>query len=425
MAREFKLPDLGEGIHEAEILRIFVSRGTRVAEGERLIEVETDKAAVEIPSPCTATIEKIHVEEGDIVTVGDTLITFGDQAGADGEGKRHDTPDREKLPSPAPAVGAGRKQGDKRAVVPASPATRRLARELGVDLHAVPGSGPAGLVTAGDVRSAAENETAEEQAADTTPGADPGITAPPLPDFSRWGEIETIPVRSLRRATARQMALAWSQIPHVSNHDTADITRLENFRQKQKRNITEKDGKLTLTVFALKAAATALKAFPGFNASFDAAGGRIILKKYYHIGVAVDTDAGLMVPVIRDVDRKSIADLAVELARAVVRARNRELAPEDMQGGTFTITNAGAAGGGHFSPIINYPQVGILGLGQARMRPHVVPGGNGAPEIAPRLTMPVVFCFDHRAQDGVNAIGFTRMIIDALEDPDVLFLNMA
>jgi pyruvate dehydrogenase E2 component (dihydrolipoamide acetyltransferase) len=220
------------------------------------------------------------------------------------------------------------------------------------------------------------------------------------------------------------MALSWSQIPHVSNQDLADITKLEAFRRKQKTKIAEKGGNLTLTVFALKAVVTALKAYPYFNSSLDTNSGEIILKNYYHIGVAVNSNEGLMVPVIRDVDRKSISQLAIELFDMAARARERKIAIEELQGGTFTITNAGPMGGGYFSPIINYPEAAILGLGQARMQPVVRQNNDGNQEIVIRLMMPVVLCFDHRVVDGVDAIRFTRMVIEALEDPEELFLNM-
>jgi len=220
------------------------------------------------------------------------------------------------------------------------------------------------------------------------------------------------------------MALAWSQIPHVHNQDWADMTKLEAFRRKHKAEIEAKGGKLTLTVFALKAAATALKTYPNFNASFDTAAGEIIIKHYYHLGVAVNSDDGLIVPVIRDVDRKSITELAVELTDLVQRTRERKATLEEMQGGTFTITNVGPMGGSFFAPIINFPQVSILGMGAASMQPVVRDDGKGGHEVVPRLMMPVVLCIDHRVLDGADAIRFLRVIIDALEDPDELLMTM-
>jgi pyruvate dehydrogenase E2 component (dihydrolipoamide acetyltransferase) len=220
------------------------------------------------------------------------------------------------------------------------------------------------------------------------------------------------------------MTLSWALIPHVNSQDVVDITNLEAFRQKHKTEIESAGGKLSLTVFALKAIATALKTHPNFNATLDMANSEIIIKQYYNIGVAVNTDRGLIVPVVRDVDRKSIRELSIELNDLVQRTRSRKTTLEELQGGTFTITNAGAMGGGFFAPIINYPEVAILGLGQARMQPVVRDQGKGDFQIVPRLMMPVVLCIDHRVLDGADAIKFLRVLVDALEDPDELFLSM-
>ena len=443
MSRVFKLPDLGEGIHEGEVLKLFVSEGDEIREGDPLLEVETDKAAVEIPSPFTGTVEEIRVAEGDIVEVGEVLVVFSDIAGAEepepeGKASSDEVGEKREKEQARKAETSSDSSVKRKGPVPASPSTRRLARELKVDLAAVPPSGPAGLVTAEDVKKFAEGQKGGPPEDAKGPEAVPektkpmekktagpaGIPSPALPDFSKWGQIEKVPLRSLRRATARQMALSWSQVPHVSNQDLADVTRLEAFRKKQKGRVAEKGGKLTLTVFALKAAVAALKAYPYFNASIDMAAGEIVLKNYYHIGVAVNSDEGLVVPVVRDVDRKSITELAAELADLAERTRQRKVSLEELRGGTFTITNAGPMGGGYFSPIINYPEAAILGLGQARMQPAVTRSPEGKYGFSARLMMPVVVCFDHRIADGVDAIYFTRKIIDALEDPDELFLNM-
>jgi pyruvate dehydrogenase E2 component (dihydrolipoamide acetyltransferase) len=242
-----------------------------------------------------------------------------------------------------------------------------------------------------------------------------------LPDFSQWGSIEKLPVRSIRRAVAKQMTLSWSQIPHVANQDWVDITRLEAFRVRQKNRLADQNVHLTLTVFAIKAAVTALKKFPIFNASLDTQSGEIIIKHYYNIGIAVHTDDGLVVPVIRDVDKKSIVQLAVELNALVDQTKQRKITIDQVQGGTFTITNAGPMGGGIFTPIINYPEVAILGLGKARLKPAVSPDGES---ILSRLMMPIVLSFDHRVADGVDAIYFMKLIVDSLQDPDELFITM-
>jgi pyruvate dehydrogenase E2 component (dihydrolipoamide acetyltransferase) len=442
MAKAFKLPDLGEGIHEGEILSIRVSVGDQVKEGDIIMEVETDKAAVEIPSPYTGVVEEIFVKPGDTVKVGDALITFR-SAEAEAPAPRAEErqvvrPEKEmpplkakkaELERPAAPPEIARREGP----VPASPATRRLARELNVDLSQVTPTGPGGLVSAEDVRAFAEKGP---KPGETLPPREEGreakpeearrfvVAAPKLPDFSKWGPVERVPLRSIRKATAKQMALAWSQIPHVSNHDVADMTKLDVFRKKHKAEIEAKGGRLTHTVFALKAVATALKAFPRFNSTIDTEAGEIILKQYYHMGVAVATDDGLIVPVIRDVDRKSILDLSVELKEIADRTRQRKVGLEELQGGTFTITNVGHMGGGQFIPIINYPQVAILGMGAATMQPAVMGDEKQGYEIVPRLRMPLVVCIDHRVLDGADVIPFMRMIVENLEDPEQLFMKM-
>lgn len=436
MGREFKLPDLGEGIHEAEIGEVLVQVGQEVEEGQNILVVETYKAAVEIPSPYTGTVQEIQVKPGDLVHVGDVLIVFGngleETAGVPAEAAATPLPPAQEAPAapaepPAPPPRGG--------PVPAAPSTRRLARELGVDLGQVPPSGPTGLVTAEDVRAfAAGSPPAAAPAPPPSPAAEPAsptvptaavrpseIVVPPLPSFARWGPVERAPLRSVRRATAKHMALSWSQIPHVNHQDVVDITELEAVRQKHKAEVAAQGGRLTTTIFVMKAIVAALKAFPRFNASLDPEAEEIILKQYYHLGLAVDTDRGLLVPVVRDVDRKSIRDLAVEVYELAQRTRAGEVSLEEMQGGTFTITNIGALGGTGFAPIINYPEAAILGTGRARLQP-VVRETEAGPEIVPRLLMPLVLAFDHRINDGADAARFTRVVIEALEDPERMLL---
>jgi pyruvate dehydrogenase E2 component (dihydrolipoamide acetyltransferase) len=442
MAREFKLPDLGEGIHEGEIVEVLVSQDEEVQEDQLILEVETDKAVVEIPSPYTGSVAEIHVDKGDLVRVGDVMITFAGIDGAEEEAAPEQPPETQEEPElkkedeePA-AQHPERREGP----VPASPSTRRLARELEVDLHQVTGSGPGGRVTSDDVRAFAgrkgpesekEGAPSEEAQPERRPAPAGGVApmrpsaipVPDLPDFSHWGEVERVPLRSVRRSTARHTTLAWSQIPHVNHQEVADVTELEAFRQRYKAEIAEQGGSLTLTVFVLKAATAALKAHPRFNASLDADAEEIVLKRYYHIGIAVDTDRGLLVPVIRDVDRKSITELAVELPELVERARDSTASLEDMQGGTFTITNPGPLGGTAFAPIINYPEVAILGMAQARWQPAVQGEGKTA-KIVPRLLLPLVLSFDHRVVDGADAARFMRMIQEILQDPDRLLVQV-
>ena len=464
MAREFKLPDLGEGIHEGEIIQVLVSAGDHVEEDQPILEVETDKATVEIPSPFGGTVQEIRVQKGDLVHVGDVLFVFDGVEGAEAPAEE-ETPSEKKVaeekePAPPQEGVAREERPDKPASrregpVPASPATRRLARELGVDLQQVPGSGPGGRVTSGDVRQFAERGQEEREAApperekerrapaparvegleEISPVRPSAIPLPPLPDFGRWGEIERVPLRSVRRSTAKHMARAWSQIPHVSHQDMADVTELESLRQQHKGEIAERGGSLTLTTFVMKAAVAALKAHPRFNASLDADSEEIILKKHYHIGIAVDTERGLLVPVIRDVDRRSIVELSVELKELVDRTRAGEATLEEMQGGTFTITNPGPLGGTAFAPIVNYPEVAILGMAQAQWKP-VVRGkvdlsgrSSGDDEtspvqIVPRLVLPLILAFDHRVVDGADAARFVSMIVDSLEDPGKMLLGI-
>jgi len=510
MKKSFKLPDLGEGIHEGEVMAIHVSEGDAVEEGDVILEVETDKAAVDIPSPYTGTIRKIRVDEGDTVNVGDEILTFDvaeeevpdedeefadtqqkekadaeedeetESAEKEKKSKASESEEKEKKKgdsgkksekkeeSPEPEESGKEKRekeepekkksaqkstekketGDRKGPVPASPATRRLARELEVDLREVEPTGRGGVVTSEDVRAHAEEgkaekkeaeapqkekkETAEERGEARETGEKkkrkpkPMVEeAPELPDFEKWGPVERVAVRSVRRATARQMAIAWSQIPHVTTNDMADVTALEEFRQKHKAAVSEQGGRLTLTIFAMKAAVAALKRYPNFNSSLDPEAGEIVRKNYYHIGVAVDSDDGLFVPVIRDVDRKSLTELSAEFAETVEKTRNRKVSGEDFQGGTFTITNMGSLRGGHFTPVINWPQVAILGMGKAEWKPVVREKGDGRREIVTRLMMPVVLTMDHRVLDGGDAARFLDVVITALEDPDRLMLTMS
>lgn len=439
MARVFNLPDLGEGIHEAEVQEVKVSVGDEVKEDQTILVVETDKAAVDIPSPYAGVVEDIKVQAGDWIQVGDTLMTFSGSSEEEEEQKEADRPsepaaeetteETEEETEEATAKEEGRP-------VPASPATRRLARELGVNLRQVPASGPAGRVTSEDVRTFAERESTEkkeeevsksqEKRKEEAPTRPLEISAPSLPDFSHWGSVERMPLRSVRRTIAEQMARSWSQVPHVTHQDVADITALDRLRRKYKDEVKAKDGSLTLTVFAMKAVVSALKAYPRVNASLDPEAGEIILKNYYHMGIAVDTDRGLIVPVIRDVDQKSITDLAIELQALAQRTRKGKATLDEMQGGTFTITNVGILGGTSFSPIINYPEVAILGMARARWQPVVrqksTDEGETQMETVPRFMLPLILTFDHRVLDGADAARFMRHVIQMLENPEKFLL---
>jgi pyruvate dehydrogenase E2 component (dihydrolipoamide acetyltransferase) len=437
MPTEFKLPDLGEGIHEGEVIEVLVSEGDTVEDGQTIMVIETDKAATEIPSPVTGVVQVIHFKPGDMVNVGDVLMTFS-AAGeavaekpeatppAEAKAPKDEEPVADRATEKATAPSEPKAGGVVEGPVPAAPSVRRLARELGVDLRAVSASGPGGRVMEEDVRALAEKgkAVAEEPAEapkETVIKRPPTATPQPMPDFSQWGPVERIPLVSVRRATAKRMALSWSQIPHVTHSDEADITDLEAMRQKHKADIAARGGKLTMTVFALKAVVAALKAYPQFNTTLDMEAQEIIQKHYYHIGVAMDTDRGLLVPVVRQVDCRSIADLAKEVFDLAERTRSGLATIDDMSGGTFTITNVGPMGGTGFTPIINYPQVAILGLGRARLRP-VVRGDAENFEIVPRLILPLALGFDHRAVDGADAARFMGVIINTLENPENLVM---
>lgn len=421
MARQFVLPDLGEGLTEAEIVRLLVREGDLVREDDPLLEVETDKAQVEIPSPVSGRVERIHVQPGQTVKVGDVLVTFADTAAA--PARERPAPAEPAAPSreaPAPASPPRREGGP----VPATPATRRLARELGVDLRSVAPTGPEGRATDEDVRAAAARgkpalppET-PERVVEARPLAAAG-PQPPLPRFEQWGPVEREPLSHLRRTIAERMTLAATLIPHVTHLDKADITDLDAIIRGSLDRAREQGVTLTLTPFLLKAAAQALREHPRFNASLDPAAGELILKRYYHLGVAVATERGLIVPVIRDVDRKPLLDLSRELAALAERVRAGKVALEELRGGTFTITNIGALGGTGAIPIINYPEVAILGVARAREEAVVQEG-----RIVPRLLLPLTLTFDHRIADGADGARFAADLVRRLENPGLLLLDL-
>jgi pyruvate dehydrogenase E2 component (dihydrolipoamide acetyltransferase) len=365
------------------------------------------------PAPPAAPPEK----DGQKEMAGSKRQPFPESTGARDEAPSPD----EAIQRPSEPEADARRSGPAHAhagpsVIPAGPETRRLARELGVDLSQVEGSAPGGRVTQEDVKAYVRGLIASAGGTEGLTGLarlDRALPAPKLPDFEHWGPIERKPLDGVRRKTAEHMSLAWSLIPHVTQHDQADITDLEGFRKQQE----DKGPKLTVTAFALKVAASALRQFPQFNASLDMAAGQLILKKYIHIGVAVDTDRGLLVPVLRDVDQKGVHALAQELAEAAETARQKKLQTDDMRGGSFTITNLGGIGGTAFTPIINYPEVAILGMSRAHMQPQIRDG-----QVVPRLILPLSLSYDHRVIDGAAAARFTRRIAEMLENPLLMLL---
>jgi len=418
---------------EAEIVAVLVREGDVIREDAPLLEVETDKAQVEIPSPMGGRVEKIHVEPGQTVKVGAPLVTFGDGAvepAATAAPSRSTAaapavaaPTRAPAaPPPAAAAPAARAEGP----AAATPATRRLARELSVDLKAVRGTGPGGRVLDEDVRAAASGPRGAAAPATTAaraatpagparPLAAVGAEAPPLPRFEQWGPVERAPLSHLRRTIAERMTLSATLIPHVTHFDRADITDLDaiitrNLEAARARGVT-----LTLTSFLLKAAALALLRHPTFNASLDPGAGEMVLKRYYNLGVAVATERGLIVPVLREIDRKPVLEIARELAALAQRVRDGKATLDDLRGGTFTITNIGALGGTAAIPIINYPEVAILAVARARQEAVVRQG-----QIVPRLMLPLTLTFDHRIADGADGARFASEIVQLLEAPERL-----
>jgi pyruvate dehydrogenase E2 component (dihydrolipoamide acetyltransferase) len=447
---EFKLPELGENISQGDLVRLMISPGTKVSEGQPVMELETDKAVVEVPSSVSGVVKDVKVKEGEKVKVGQVIFTLeGGTAAASSSSRPRNAPvehvsgqhgarlafqaairaegktEEQALPPDQPQqvpaqfsmpAQLGKVAGtEHRQAIPAAPHVRRLARELGVDVYEVKGSGPGGRISEDDVKAHAKSLLSGAiTAAQATPRAG-HFAQPQLPDFAKWGKIERVSMRGVRRKTAEHLAEAWNTVPHVTQHDRADITELEQLRSRFAPKAEEAGGKMTVTAIALKVCAAALKVFPQFNASIDIEKEEIVYKQYINVGVAADTDRGLLVPVIRDVDKKNIVELAVELSQFSKKAREKKLAPADMEGGTFTITNLGGIGGIGFTPIVNYPEVAILGLSRSRIEPEWING-----KFEPRLILPLSLSYDHRLIDGADAARFLRWIAEAFEQPFLL-----
>ena len=395
MLREFKFPDVGEGIAEGEIVRWLVKEGDSVKEDQDLLEVETDKALITLNSPYTGKVTRLHGKEGDIIKVGDVLTTVdaGDKEGTVTGAEKGDS---------GTVVGT---LNDNEVVevirpVQATPAVRALAKQMGIDLASVKGTGPGGRITKEDVETAATKTGEQTAEADT------------------YGLVEKIPLRGIRRTVAKRMAEASKRVAEVTIWEDADITELEQVRARERKVAEEKGVKLTYLPFLIKAVIPALNAHPYFNASLDEAAEAIILKKYFNIGIAVDTTDGLIVFVIKDADKKNILDLAKETATLAEKARLRKIDLHELKGSTFTITNYGVVGASYGTPIINYPEVAILGLGKIEDRPVVRSG-----QIAIRKIMPLSLAFDHRVIDGVEAGRFLGVVIEHLEDPNLMLIE--
>jgi pyruvate dehydrogenase E2 component (dihydrolipoamide acetyltransferase) len=445
MEHEIKVPEVSEGVTAGTVVSISVAVGERVEDDQTLLELETDKAVVAIPSPFAGTIKEIRVAEGDTVAVGATIMVLAaaDDAVTGGSppaappveapqasmaATEADTarpvaavapPIREPSPKSMPEPVAAQvdltsvRRDDL--VAPAAPSVRRMARELGVDIYQVQGSGPAGRISAEDVRLFVHDTMQRITGGGPVPqalGQFPGLHAQrPLPDFSQWGAVSAEPLSRVRELTADAMGYAWSTIPMVTQFDKARITELEAFRKEHNGPLAE-TSKVTMTAILVKVCATALKVFPQFNSSLDLGRKQLILKQYLHIGVAVDTPNGLLVPVLRDVAQKGVEQLATELNELALKTRERKVAPAELEGGCFTISNLGGIGGNAFTPIVYAPQVAILGVSRAEMQPV----WNGT-EFAPQLVMPLALSYDHRVIDGADGARFLRWICAALEAP--------
>ncbi len=460
MIEKITVPDIGENVVSGIVVGILVSQGDLVEKDDGIIEFETEKAVVEIPSPARGNIVEIRVNEGDEIKIGDVIATLDtadeDTETPESEATGHveyaqvvkenqkdqktdseprsadgsDAGDIEKENRPSSDTQYEKDPSEEKAVeiethdskqtrkggppAPAAPSVRRLARELGVEIHAIDGTGPGGRISEEDVKKYIQDTRTSGPGPRAVSGTDTG-TDPALPDFTRWGSVETKDITSVRRITAESMARSWRTVPQVTQFDSANISQLENWIETVNRKMAKSGSKLTVTAILLKVMAEGLKRFPSFNASLDMQKQQIILKQYIHVGIAVDTERGLLVPVIRDVDRKSITEISLEIVALADRARRKRLQPDEMEGGTFTLSNQGAIGGAHFTPIVYWPQAAILGVGRAATEPLYVDE-----KWIPGTLLPLALSYDHRINDGANAARFLRWLCEALEHP----LNM-
>ena len=454
---EFKLPNLGDGVAAGDVLRVLVKPGDVLAVDQAVVELETDKATLEVPSSVAGRVAEVRVKVGDKVKPGQVILVVEAASAsaaapaapapaakadiaqavtmtvamASRPGETDDPTDRAMMAAPAEAAvdrgdkvlafapgrsaSAGAPAGP---VAPAAPSVRRMARELGVDLHQVTGTGPNGRISQDDVKSFTKTVMASlggggQRAVATVSGASVA-----LPDFSKWGAVERKAMTGIRRKTSEHLSHAWNTIPHVTQFDKADITALEQVRKKYRGEVEKAGGNLTVTSIAAKVIASALKVFPQFNASVDAAGEAIVFKKYVHVGIAVDTDNGLLVPVVRNADQKNLIQMSVEIQQLADKAKARKLSLDDMSGGSMSISNLGGIGGTAFTPIVNWPEVAILGISRGGFEPV----WNGT-AFEPKQMLPLSLSYDHRLIDGADAIRFLRWVVEALENPFALALR--
>ena len=422
---DLKLPKLGEGADSAVVINVFVKEGDTVAKDQAVIELENEKAVASIPATEGGVVTKVYVKAGDKISIGQRILTIGGGAAASAPTPATAKPAAKaaaKHPAPGPepeveeASEAGEDTTPASGTAPvASPSLRRIVRELGLDLGRIRGSGSGGRIEMGDLRAYIQKLQSAAVRAKSAPAASaPGAPANPAAeqiDFSKWGPVTKKSVTPLRQVIARRMWESWNAIPHVTQFDDADFTKLNELSKKFAAAYEAKGAKLTLTPLVLKAVAETLKKHPIFNSSLDEVANEIVLKEYIHVGIAVDTEAGLIVPVIRDVDKKSVLDLAKELEVLAQKARDRKVSGDELKGGTFTISNQGAIGGAHFTPIVNKPEVAILGLGRGVMKPVVRDG-----KVEVRMMTPLGLSYDHRVIDGGAAARFIVDLVAALQD---------
>jgi len=427
MVKEVRLPEISENVDSGTVIGVLVSKGDSVEKEDPLVELETEKAAFEVPAPFGGTVAEVAVHEGDEVKVGQVIVKLEVKEKKEQPGGKESTETEEEEGEKKESEEAEHRQGEEKAApeyekknrageeegrrvfAPAAPSVRRLARELGVDIDQVEGSGSGGRISSEDVKAYTKR---------TIESADGRKRNAVLPDFTAWGDVSRESMSGVRKATARSVTAAWEEVPHVTQYDKADITEMERFRKEYAKTAEKAGGKLTVTAILLKVTAAALGVFGQFNASLDMEKQEIIYKHYIHIGVAVDTGRGLLVPVIRDVNRKNIVQLTKELADAAEKARNRKIKPDEMKGGTFTLSNLGGIGGTGFAPVVFWPQAAILGVSRARTEAVYRDG-----RFEPRLILPLSLSYDHRLIDGADGTRFLHWITEALEKPLLIFLE--
>lgn len=424
--KEFRLPELGENIDSANVVEVLVKVGDMIEKDQPLLEIETEKATIEVPSSLAGKVVEVLIKTGEKAKVGAVMIKVETSDQTPAETKSTEKTEtvkeqtvKEEIKQEAPEIKTGERPSiqtmeapDKqppilKGAAPAAPSVRRIAREIGVDINKVPGTGPGGRISMDDVK--AFSKKLHESYAQGG-GAGLNIKAETLPDFSKFGEIKKVEMTNIRKKTAEHLSYAWATIPHVTQFDKADITLLEKSRKELNKN---SESKLTVTAILVRIIVEALKKFPQFNSSIDMEKKEIIYKNYFNIGIAVDTEFGLIVPVIKNADKKSLVEISVELNSLAEKARNKKIGLDDLQGGCFSISNLGGIGGTYFTPIVNSPEVAILGVSRGANEPV----WNGFGVFEPRLMLPLSLSYDHRIIDGADAIRFLRFVVEALEQP--------